>query len=447
MSELLCLGASHKTAPLELREKLALPEGRAASFLHELTAEADVHEAAAISTCNRTELHLVVGDPVEAESAVLAMLARQAGIRPTELVDGIYSLRNCDAARHLFRVTAGLDSMIVGEAEVQGQVKRAYELALAEGVTGPLLNRLFRQALGAGKRVRTETAIGANRVSLSSVAVELAREELGDLAQRRVIVLGAGETGELTARALADQGVRTMFVANRRRERAAELARRYGGTSISFDDLPAQLELADIVVAATASPHTIVGRAELEQVMAAREGRRLLLIDIAVPRDIDPECAELDGVSLHHVDDLQAVVERNLSVRAAEARRAEGIVEQEIARFARWLGSLEVLPTVGALRSHGERIVEEVLAENAERWETTSERDRRRIEAVARAVANRLLHEPTLRMKRADARSHARMQVVRELFGLGEPAPDLSGERPAAEVHDLARRRAKRPPG
>ena len=442
MSEFLALGVSHKTAPLDLRERLALPEGRAASFLHELTAAPAVAEAVAISTCNRTELHVVTADPVEAETAVLGMLARQAGIRPTELVDSIYSLRNCDAARHLFRVTAGLESMIVGEAEVQGQVKRAYELALTEGTTGPLLNRLFREALGTGKRVRAETAIGANRVSVSTVAVELAREALGDLAQRRVIVLGAGETSELTARALADQGVRTMFVANRRRDRAISLAQRFGGASIAFDDLPRELEQADIVVASTASPHTIVGREELEEVMTARAGRPLLLIDIAVPRDIDPACADLEGVALHDIDDLQAVVARNLSVRQAEARRAEGIVEQEIQSFARWLGSLEVLPTVGALRSRGEEIVEGVIAENAGRWESASDRDRRRIEAMARTVMNRLLHEPTVRMKRAseDGRSHARMQVLRELFGLDDAAPDLQGERPAAEVHELPRR-------
>ena len=232
------LGVSHKTAPLELRERLALTEGRAVGALRELTAAEGIHEAAAISTCNRTELYLVVSDPVEAESAALGVLARQAEIRPTELLGHLYSLRGGEAARHLFRVTAGLDSMIVGEAEIQGQVKRAYELALVEGATGPILNRLFRGALAAGERVRSETAIGEKGVSIPSVAVELARRTLGDLAERRVLVVGAGETAELVARALAARGVATVFVANRHYDRAIGLAQRFDGEAVRFEELP-----------------------------------------------------------------------------------------------------------------------------------------------------------------------------------------------------------------
>ncbi len=205
MSELLAIGVSHKTAPVEVRERLALPEARAAEFTRDLLGAADVHEAVSVSTCNRTELYLVVGDPVEAESAVLTMLARQAGIRPTGLATAIYSHHNCDAARHLYRVVAGLESMIVGEAEIQGQVKRAYDTALAQDTAGPLTNRLFREALATGKRVRTETAIGERQLSLPGVAVALAREQLGELAGREVVIIGTGETSELTARALADK--------------------------------------------------------------------------------------------------------------------------------------------------------------------------------------------------------------------------------------------------
>ena len=226
-------------------------------------------EAAALSTCNRTELYVVVSDPVEAESAALGVLARQADIRPTELVGHLYSLRGTEAARHLFRVTAGLDSMILGEAEIQGQVKRAYELALVEGATGPILNRLFRGALAAGKRARTETAVSEKGVSISSVAVELAQRTLGDLAQRRVLVIGAGETAELTARALMARGVETVFIANRRYDRAIGLAQRFGGHAVRFDELPEQLEQADIVVSATNSPHHIVEPDELRR----RDGR------------------------------------------------------------------------------------------------------------------------------------------------------------------------------
>jgi glutamyl-tRNA reductase len=441
VSELLVLGASHKTAPIALRERVALSDGRAGAFLQELVADAAVREAAAISTCNRTEIYLVASDPVEAETAALGMLARHAGIRPTELVEVIYSHRNCDAARHLFRVAAGLESMIVGEGEVQGQVRRAHELSREHGTTGPLLHRVFAEALATGKRVRSETAISERRLSLSSVAVELARETLGELERRHVLVLGAGETSELTAQALAERGVRTIFVANRRRDRAVSLARRFGGASVSFDALPVELERADIVVASTGSPHTIVGREELDLVMAARAGRPLLLIDLAVPRDIDSDCAELDGVRLYDIDDLQAVVARNRSVRAAEALRAEAIVEDEIQRFARWLGSLDVLPTVAALRDHGAAVAEGVLAEHAHRWETASPADLRRVERIARTVVNRLLHEPTLRLKRAsgEERGHARAQLLRELFGLDDGAAQ---EPAGAEVHELPRRSA-----
>ncbi len=421
MSELLAIGVSHKTAPVEVRERLALPQARAAEFMRELRGAAAVHEAIAVSTCNRTELYLVVGDPVEAESTVLAMLARQAEIRPTGLATAIYSHRNCDAARHLYRVVSGLESMIVGEAEIQGQIKRAYESALANETAGPLTNRLFTAALATGKRVRTETAIGERQLSLPAVAVALAKERLGDLHDRRVVILGTGETSELTARALADSGTRTVFVANRRRDRALSLARRYHGESVSFDELPETLVQADIVVAATASPHLLLEVREVTAVMEQRGGRPMLLIDLAVPRDIDAACAELEGVSLADIDDLQAVANRNRKVRQAEARRAEGIIEEEIQQFAAWLGSLEVLPTLAALRAHATTIAEHVVAENAGRWETASPRDRERIDALARAVVNRLLHEPTVKMKEMrDDRVHARMALVRELFGLSE---------------------------
>ena len=347
MSELLAIGVSHKTAPVEVRERVALPEARGAEFVRDLRGTGEVHEAVAISTCNRTELYVVVGNPVEAESRALGMLASQAGIRPTELAPAIYSLRNCDAARHLYRVTAGLDSMIVGEAEIQGQVKRAYDAAIAGETVGPLTNHMFKAALETGKRVRTETAIGERQLSLPSVAVALAREQLGGLVGRMVVIVGTGETGELAARALADSGGRTVFVASRRRDRAISLARRYGGESVSFDELPQALERADMLVAATASPHLLLEAAELGEVMAARGRRPLLLIDLAVPRDIDAACGEIDGVSLYDIDDLQAVIARNRKVRQAEARKAEGIIEEEIQRFAVWLGSLEVLPDAG----------------------------------------------------------------------------------------------------
>jgi glutamyl-tRNA reductase len=440
MSGLLALGISHRTAPLELRERLALTEGRAVGVLGELTSSEQVREAAALSTCNRTELYLVVADPVEAESAALGALARQAEIRPTELVGHLYSLRSSDAARHLFRVTAGLDSMILGEAEIQGQVKRAYELALVEGATGPILNRLFRGALAAGGRARDETGISRRGVSISSVAVELAQRTLGDLAERRVLVIGAGETAELVARALVARGVTTVFIANRRYDRAIGLAQRFGGRAVRFDELPAQLEAADIVVSATNSPHHIVERDDLSQVMRERGGRPLLMIDIAVPRDVDPACREIPGVSLHDVDDVQQIVATNTGEREAEARRAEQILAAELERFEEWLSSLEVVPTIASLRERADEIVRRVLAENATRWESLSEADRERLEAMAAAIASRLLHEPTLRIKRAAGEDDAYLYVnaLRELFGLDAGTAPEAGS--GAEVTPLRRK-------
>lgn len=437
MSELLALGVSHKTAPLDLRERLSLTEGRAASALSELTSAAGIHEAAAISTCNRTELYLIVSDPVEAESEALGVLTRQAEIRPTELLGHLYSLRGDEASRHLMRVTAGLDSMILGEAEIQGQVKRAYELALVEGATGPILNRLFRGALSAGGRAREETGISEAGVSIPSVAVELARRALGDLSQRRVLMVGAGETAELLARALTARGVDTVFVANRHYDRAIGLAQRFDGTAVRFEELPTQLQEADIVVSATNSPHHIIEKDGLAQVMAAREGRPLLAIDIAVPRDIEPACREVAGVTVHDIDDVQQIVERNASGREGEARRAELIIEAELDRFQRWLASLEVVPTITALRERGDEVVRRVMAENESRWQSLGEADRERMEAMAKAVASRLLHEPTVRMRRAagDEEAYNYVSALRELFGLDvETTPEAGAGAKVTEI-------------
>jgi len=428
MPELLALGVSHKTAPLDLRERLSLTEGRAVSALAELTAASGIHEAAAISTCNRTELYLIVSDPVEAESTALGVLTRQADIRPTELLSHLYSLRATEAARHLLQVTAGLDSMILGEAEIQGQVKRAYELSMVEGATGPVLNRLFRGALSAGGRAREETGISETGVSIPSVAVELARRTLGDLSDRRVLVVGAGETAELVARALVARGVATVFVANRHYDRAIGLAQRFGGGAVRFDELPEQLASADIVVSATNSPHHIVERDGLEHVMEQRPEQPLLAIDLAVPRDIEPACREIAGVTVHDIDDVQQIVERNASGREAESQKAERIIDAEVDRFERWLGLQEVVPTISALREHGDEVVRRVLAENEGRWETLSDSDRERLEKMAKAIASRLLHEPTLRIRNSacSGESYFFVSALRELFGLDvETEPEL----------------------
>lgn len=438
MSELLAIGISHKTAPLALRERLAMTEANAETFIRELVAHEEIREAVVISTCNRTEVYIVSRESVDAESVLLGRLAGRAGIRPTELVEIVYSPRNCDAARHLFRVTAGLDSMIVGEHEVQGQVRRSYEAALGAGTTGPFTNRLFRAALQSGKRVRSETALGTARVSVPSVAVDLARETVGTLEDRSVVVIGAGETAELTARALKEQGVSTLFVANRRVERARELARSFDGQVSSLHDLPERLQEADIVVSSTSSPHPIVGPEAIERVMELRDGRPLLLIDIAVPRDVDVACAEVPGVHVLDMDDLQATVARNLDVRERERDGAEAIIEDEIERFSHWMAQQGATPTIAALREHGAEIVDQILGENDGRWESASPRDVARTEAIARAVMQRLLHEPTIRMKALEqGGGHGRLAVLRELFGLDEVPEEAAGPGAAAGGEDL----------
>ena len=444
MPELLALGVSHKTAPLELRERLALTEGRAVSVLRQLVEREEVLEAAAISTCNRTELYLYADDGVGAESLALGLLAREADTRPTDLVGHLYSLRSAAAAEHLMRVTSGLDSMIIGESEVQGQVKRAYELALVEGATGPVLNRLFRAALAAGKRARSETAISTRSASVSSVAVDLAQRTLGELDDRRVLVVGAGETAELTARSLAAKGVQAIFIANRHYDRAIGLAQRFDGHAVRFENLPEEMESADIVVASTSSPHHVIEAEALAEVMAARDHRPLLLIDLAVPRDIHPACRELTGVSLYDMDDLQSLAERNVSGREAEARHVEGILRTEHAHFDAWLSAQDTTATLAALRRRADDVVERVLEENERSWQGLTDADRERLRAAMRSIAQRLLHEPTMRLKRSasDGDAYAKVAVLRELFGLDPSNEPLEAQE--AEISDLRDRQRRR---
>jgi glutamyl-tRNA reductase len=276
--------------------------------------------------------------------------------------------------------------------------------------------------------------------------VELAHAALGELEKRNVLVIGAGENGELTARALHERGVSTVFVANRRYDRAIGLAQRFGGEAVRFDDLPAHLVDTDIVVSSTSSPHQLVGRDELALVMEQREGRSLLLIDIAVPRDIDPTVRDLPGITLYDMDDLQREIGRNMSVRESEATRARTLIEQDVEGYSRWLASLEVVPTITALRERGDAIVEEVLRENESRWVSLEDADRERVAVLARAVVQRLLHEPTLRLKGSveDERSYVYVQALRELFGIEPPnALELDTAGTGAEVTDLESRRKR----
>ena len=403
MAELLALGVSHKTAPLDLRERLSLTEGRAVGALRELTAadrdprgggDLDLQPHRALPDRLRPGRGRVDG----------ARRAHPPGRDPPDRAarPPLLAARRARPPATCCRVTAGLDSMILGEAEIQGQVKRAYELALVEGATGPILNRLFRGALTAGGRAREETGISEKGVSIPSVAVELARRALGDLAERRVLVVGAGETAELVARRWSPAASRTVFVANRHYDRAIGLAQRFDGSAVRFEELPEQLEagrhrrLRDQL----AAPHRRARRARAGDGERARAGRCWRSTSPCRATS-SPPAARSPGSAVHDIDDVQQIVERNASGREAEATRAERIIDAELDRFERWLASLEVVPTIAALRERGDEVVRRVLAENEGRWESLSEADRERLETMAKAIASRLLHEPTLRMQRA----------------------------------------------
>ena len=442
MSELLIVGSSHKTAPVELRERLSFTSGACEQLLSDLIADPAVQESAALSTCNRTEVYVATNELAQAKDLVIAELAKKADLAPAELMQWLYIRTNCDVARHLFNVTAGLEAMVVGESEIQGQVRRAYEQALAAGYTGPVTNRLFNAALATGKRVRSQTSIACRRRSVASVAVDLARQVLGELSGRKVVVLGAGEASELTARALVGAGVEITFTTNRRHAHALALAGRFGGRAVGFDRLPEELLSADIALGATSSPHALFEPTELRAIMQARQGRPLLLVDIAVPRDFDAGCKELEGVTLMDIDDLYVALEQNRSVDPTVLGDAQQIVNEELQRFAGWLGSLSALPTVRALHQRAKAIVSQVLADNWESWESLSERDAERLHLVTQTIVNRLLHEPTVRMKRtSDEHSHVRAEVLRDLFALDEAiTPIVENENGAAAVvHSLAR--------
>jgi glutamyl-tRNA reductase len=414
---LLVVGVSHRSAPLVVRERLALTAARTAALLADLTEPETVEEAAALSTCCRTEVYLVAHDHRAAEAVATARLARMGDMRSDELARATHVLHGADAAHHLFRVAAALESMVVGEAEIQGQVRRAYELGLSLGAGGRITNRLFQNALRVGKRVRSETSIATGGASVASAALAIARRELGDLSGRRALVIGAGKQGALTARALRDAGVRTVFVANRAHERAEDLARRYGGQAVGFDALAGHLRRADLVLTSTSCPHPVLTRRDLA---AAGAGRRLVILDTAVPRDVEPSVRSIDGIALYDFDDIQRLIAKNMAAREQEVAGAELIVDEELASFERWLSSLEVVPTISALRERGRAAVERALREDGARWELLAYDDRDRVERIARAVVSDLLHEPTLKLRRAGERgtSSVYVETVRDLFGL-----------------------------
>src|SRR4051794_19971023 len=418
----LAVGVSHRTAKLELRERVALGEDAARGLVRELVARGVVAEAFVVSTCNRTELYAACADPVDAELAVIDALARRAGIPATVLSAHCYVWRDGAAARHLFAVASGLDSMILGEAQILGQLKRAGATAASIGTDGLVTARLLREALGAGRRVRERTAIARASVSVSSAAVELARGALGELAGRRVLVVGAGKSGELTAQALAAHGVEVV-VLSRCPQRAARLAGAADGAGGGLEELERELERADAVVTATSAPAHVISHSQLSVALAARGARELLVLDLAVPRDVEPSARSLEGLVLLDLDDVQARAEANLRARRADAGRARELAADEAARLERWRSSLGAGETVSALRRRADAIVEGLLADNDPRWESLTDADRDRVAALAHAVASRLLDAPTRALK-ASASDAAALDAARALFELdGEAAP------------------------
>jgi len=377
-----------------------------------------------LSTCNRTEVYGVSGEPAELEERIYGELADLSGLSHSELAPALYSVSDEAAAVHLFRVAAGLDSMVPGEAQILGQVREAYEAARQSETTGATLHRLFRQALRVGKRVRTETAIGENPASVSAAAAQLAERVFEDLAGRRILLLGAGKTADLTAANLISRGVGEIVVVNRSPERGEALARRFGGRAVGLDRVEPELAEVDVVVASTSSQGFVLSAAQVEQAMRERRGRPIFFIDIAVPRDVDPAVIELEGCYLYDIDDLERVVAESVSGRREEAVRAEAIVSEEADAFRAWQLSLDVVPAISSLRARAESIRREELERAEGRLASLSPSQRRAVEALTSQIVAKLLHQPTVRMKEAAAGAEGVLyaDAVRHLFGLGDDA-------------------------
>jgi glutamyl-tRNA reductase len=409
---LLTLGTSHRRVGLDVRERFHFVPDDAAALAKRL-AGTDV-EAVVLSTCNRTEIYLagVGANPEPARAA----LAERSGLASDELDAVLDERRGHDAALHLFRVAAGLDSLLPGEAQILGQVREAYELAQRAGATGRVLNRLFEHALHTGKRVRAETGVGTASAAVPAAAARLAREVVGELDGRRVLVIGAGKMGGLAAESFLALGADRVFVANHRIERAEELARRFGGEAVPFERIGDQLARADVVLSSTRCPQVVLHAADVAPALARRGGRPLLLVDIAVPRDLDPAIADLDGCTLYDLDALGTVA-LDAAVRRDEQMRAAGaVVSEEAAAFAEWLRALDVVPVVAALRRRGEEIRTRELARLEPRLRELSPRERESVEMLTAQIVNKLLHEPTVRVKEGAAPAYA--EALEHLFAL-----------------------------
>jgi glutamyl-tRNA reductase len=419
------LGVSHRTAPVALREKLSVVPEQMDATLRELKALPGVREVALLSTCNRVEIYAVTSDADAALRAVSLDLARRAGMLEAEIEPHIYTRVERDAVKHLFRVASSLDSLVIGEPQILGQVKDTHETADRAGVTGPILGTCFSRAFRVAKRVRRDTEIARNPVSVSSVAVDLARNVVGDFHGKRVLVVGAGKMSDLAARALRSQGA-NLTVTNRTRARADELAARVGADVAAWEDLAGALAKADIVIASTGAQRPVLTRELLARVQKIRRGRSLFLIDIAVPRDVEPSASELEGVYVADIDDLQKVAADHQQGRQNEASQAEAIVEEELGRFLQdWTGK-QLGPTVTAMRAYVLGVAHEGADKLVAALAHLDERDRNAIVAAVDAIAKKLLHQPQLALKRDAGEAMSLVAAVQKLFDLQtiDPLPE-----------------------
>lgn len=418
------VGISHRTAPLEVRERFVVDAQASAAALRRL-ASIGCTEAVLLSTCNRTELYLAPGAQPDASEMGARFLSDHAGMPETDADRYLYTLHDDGAVEHLFRVVASLDSMILGEAQIQGQVKAAYERAVetntGDFVVGPVLARLFETALRVGGRVRSETKLGTGAASVPSASIELAHKIFGSLEGRRALVLGAGDMSELTMECLRNAGVHDIMVANRTAARAEEVSRRLNTRPVTFDDVPALLREVDIVASATSAPHAVITRAVAES--ALRDGRRtpLLILDIALPRDVEREVGDLPNVFLYDIDDLSQVIEGNLERRRSEIALAEQIIQDGTREFRAWYRGRNVVPLIRELRGRVEDVREAETSRALRTLSHLSPADQAAVENLTRQLLNKVLHSPTARLRdaAADGRANEIAEAARYLFGLG----------------------------
>lgn len=433
---ILAIGLNHKTAPVEVRERLAFTGSRlrqALFALAECRARHDgvLRESAILSTCNRTEIYALAEDAVRGREYLVRFLSEQQGLPPAQFESPLYTCEDEEAVNHLFSVAAGIDSMIVGENEILGQVREAYSLASASKAVGPVLARLFRKSITVGKRARTETAIGRDAISISYAAVELAKKFFEDLSSCRALVVGAGETSELTLKNLMENGIGEISVINRTRRKAEAIARQCGGQALGFGRIAQALCSADIVISSTAAPHPVIRSQAVERAMGLRQQRPLLLVDIAVPRDVDREVSHIDNVHLYDIDDLEKVVETNLERRRRQIPKVRAIIHKEQTDFMAWFRALEVLPTITSLRARAEEIRLAELQKALRRLGPLPERQRSIVEALSLGIVNKLLHSPIVNLKgRANGQqSRLYAAVLQELFALeGGESQDRQSE-------------------